>query len=84
MGTLIKIKQIYLMNKVERILIVDDDEFIRLSLKMLLEQHYKNIEVLADPKRIETLLQRQSVDVVLLDMNYRKVPAWRNRWRARP
>jgi len=60
------------MNNIERILIVDDDEFIRLSLKMLLDQHYKNVEVLADPKRIESLIQRERIDVVLLDMNYRK------------
>jgi two-component system response regulator HydG len=72
MGTLNKNGQIYLMNNAERILIVDDDEFIRLSLMMLLEQYYKNVEVLADPKRIETLLQHNKVDVVLLDMNYRQ------------
>ena len=60
------------MNKADRILIVDDDEFIRLSLKMLLEQHYNNVDVLADPKRIEVFLQQQRIDVVLLDMNFRQ------------
>lgn len=67
-----KLPKFTFMNNVDRILIVDDDEFIRLSLKMLLEQHYKNVDVLADPKRIELFLQQQRIDVVLLDMNFRQ------------
>ena len=50
---------------------VDDDEFIRLSLGMLLDQYYDHVEVLADPKRLEHVLQKTFFDVVLLDMNFK-------------
>jgi two-component system response regulator HydG len=53
------------------ILIVDDDEFIRLSLKMLLDQHYAHVDVLSDPKRLVHYLKNSAFDVVLLDMNFR-------------
>ncbi len=55
-----------------RILIIDDDEFIRLSLKMLLEQYYSSVTVLEDPKKLTTQLNENKYDVALLDMNFRQ------------
>ena len=57
--------------KVGKILVVDDDQYVTLSLRMLLEQHFKKVEVLNAPKLIPETLARQVFDVVLLDMNFR-------------
>lgn len=57
--------------KVGKILVVDDDQYVTLSLRMLLEQHFKKVEVLNAPKLIPETLTRQVFDVVLLDMNFR-------------
>ncbi len=60
------------MNPVEgKILIVDDDPYIILSLKTLLEQHYTYVRTLNDPDDITALVKEESFDVVLLDMNFK-------------
>ena len=61
------------MNKATgNILIVDDDEFVLLSIKLLLEPHFKNVTSANSPERIPSLLDRNDIDVVLLDMNFRQ------------
>lgn len=57
--------------KVGKVLVVDDDQYVTLSLRMLLEQHFKKVEVLNAPKLIPETLSKQVFDVVLLDMNFR-------------
>jgi DNA-binding NtrC family response regulator len=52
------------------IVIVDDDDYIRLSLKVLLDPHYSKITCLSSAEEIPDLLLRQSADVMLLDMNF--------------
>lgn len=60
------------MNKIPaNILIVDDDEFVLLSIKILLEPHFHHVKTLSNPERIPALLEREAVDVVVLDMNFR-------------
>jgi two-component system response regulator HydG len=54
------------------ILIVDDDEFVLLSIKLLLEPHFKSVVTANNPERIPSLLDRSEIDVVLLDMNFRQ------------
>ncbi|MDD5149826.1 MAG: sigma-54 dependent transcriptional regulator [Flavobacterium sp.] len=54
-----------------RILIVDDQEEILFSLKMILKKHYETIFATNNPKKIIPLLSENQIDVVLLDMNYR-------------
>lgn len=54
-----------------RILIVDDQEEIIFSLKMILKKHYETIFATNNPKKIIPLLSENQIDVVLLDMNYR-------------
>jgi two-component system, NtrC family, response regulator HydG len=54
------------------ILIVDDDEFVILSIKLLLEPHFENVLTCSTPERIPALLERNEIDVVLLDMNFRQ------------
>lgn len=55
-----------------KILIVDDDEFVLLSLKILLEQNGIESITAHNPERIPTLLEKECVQTVLLDMNFRQ------------
>ncbi|HEU4788902.1 MAG TPA: sigma-54 dependent transcriptional regulator [Flavobacterium sp.] len=53
------------------ILIIDDQEDILFASKMLLKKHFENIFTLNNPKNVVELLAKNTIDVVLLDMNYR-------------
>lgn len=53
------------------ILIIDDQEDILFTVKMLLKKHYETIYTLSNPKNIVQLLAENEIDLVLLDMNYR-------------
>lgn len=53
-----------------KILVVDDDEHILLSLKILLEPDFGEILCLNDPNQIPLILKDNHVDIILLDMNY--------------
>ena len=57
--------------KQAKILIVDDQEEILFSAKMILKKHFEEIFTTNDPKKIITILGDNQIDVVLLDMNYR-------------
>ncbi len=52
------------------ILIVEDDEHVVLTSRMILKQYFENIESLSSPKTLETKLRQQDYDVILLDMNF--------------
>jgi two-component system response regulator HydG len=53
------------------ILLVDDDEFVLLSIKLLLDSHFQVVKTVNNPERIPALLDREQFDVVVLDMNFR-------------
>lgn len=53
------------------ILVIDDQEDILFSVKMLLKKHFEAIYTLNNPKNVIQLLADNTIDVVLLDMNYR-------------
>ena len=53
-----------------KILIVDDNEDILFTLKMLLRPRVENITTCSDPKEINRLVSRNQYDVILLDMNF--------------
>jgi DNA-binding NtrC family response regulator len=53
------------------ILVIDDQEDILFASKMLLKKHFENIFILNNPKNVVELLAKNTIDVVLLDMNYR-------------
>ncbi len=53
------------------ILIVDDDDLVSLSIKLLLEPHFQKVVTSGTPERIPAMLRSESVDVLLLDMNFR-------------
>ena len=53
------------------ILVIDDQEDILFASKMLLKKHFENIFTLNNPKNVVDLLAKNTINVVLLDMNYR-------------
>ncbi len=53
------------------IIIIDDQEDILFAAKMLLKKHFETIITLNNPKNSIKILSETTVDVVLLDMNYR-------------
>ncbi len=53
-----------------KILVVDDDEGILLSARVVLRKHFQRIEILTVPDRIPEILNREQFDVILLDMNF--------------
>ena len=55
-----------------KILIIDDDQYITISLKMLLEEHFKTVITEKKPEKIPFLLNQRDYDVIILDMNFRQ------------
>lgn len=53
------------------ILVIDDQEDILFSAKMLLKKHFETIYTISNPKNVIQLLAENNIDLVLLDMNYR-------------
>ena len=56
--------------ELNKILIIDDDEDVLLAAKMLLKRHIKEVVIEKDPRKIPFLLNNDSFDVILLDMNF--------------
>ncbi len=55
-----------------KILVVDDNEDVLLSLNMLLRQHVEGVRVLTDPNDIGRLMDSFDPNVIILDMNFRR------------
>jgi len=54
-----------------RILIIDDNEDVLFSLKLLLEPYLEQVHTSPEPEQILNLMDQVNPDVILLDMNYR-------------
>ncbi len=52
------------------ILIIDDDQDVLLSARLLLKRHFSLITTVEDPRRAPSLMEEESYDVILLDMNF--------------
>jgi len=60
------------MKKIEgTLLVVDDDKDVRLSAAIFLKEHFQKVMTAERPTNIIPTIQKEGVDVVLLDMNYR-------------
>lgn len=57
---------------INKILIIDDDEDVLLAAKMLLKKHAKEVIIEKNPNKIPFLLNNDTYDVILLDMNFSK------------
>ena len=58
------------MKSFNKILIVDDDRDVLLAARLFLKRHAARVDTEADPNQIPHLLQNESYDVILLDMNF--------------
>jgi two-component system, NtrC family, response regulator HydG len=59
-----------MVNKIGKILIVDDDEDVLKAAQMFLKKHVESIHAEKNPANIPALLKNDSYDVILLDMNF--------------
>jgi DNA-binding NtrC family response regulator len=55
-----------------KLLIVDDDVDVLHTARLFLKQHFPTICLETDPDQLPALLQQESFDVLLLDMNFKK------------
>ncbi|MDE6043191.1 MAG: sigma-54 dependent transcriptional regulator [Muribaculaceae bacterium] len=55
-----------------KLLVVDDNEDILLSLRMLLQAHVESIRLIKNPERIPEFMDSFEPDVIILDMNFRQ------------
>jgi DNA-binding NtrC family response regulator len=55
-----------------KILMIDDDEDVLLAAKMLLKKQNHHVIIEKNPNKIPFLLNNDTYDVILLDMNYSK------------
>ena len=53
-----------------KILVVDDQKSILVSLQLLLQDEFEEVTTLSNPNCLLNTLQNQSIDVVVLDMNF--------------
>jgi len=60
------------MSSLAKVLIIDDEEDILLSLRMFLRNQVALVHTEHNPNLIPRLLRKEDYDVILLDMNYRK------------
>ena len=60
------------MNENGKILMIDDDEDVLLAAKMLLKKSNHQVIIEKNPNKIPFLLNNDSYDVILLDMNFSK------------
>ncbi|MGF1638066.1 MAG: sigma-54-dependent transcriptional regulator [Cyclobacteriaceae bacterium] len=56
--------------EIGKILIVDDDEDVLLAAKMLLKKHAHQVIIEKNPNKLPFLLNNDTYDVILLDMNF--------------
>lgn len=59
------------MSKQGTILVVDDNKAILTAMKMLLDTVFEKIITISSPEQIKSVLQKETPDVVLLDMNFK-------------
>jgi DNA-binding NtrC family response regulator len=58
--------------EIGKILMIDDDEDVLLAAKLLLKKHAHQVIMEKNPKKIPFLLNNDTYDVILLDMNFSK------------
>ena len=58
------------MEKLGKILIVDDNEDVLFALNLLLEPYAEKIKVTTTPERVEHFMNTFQPDIILLDMNF--------------
>jgi two-component system, NtrC family, response regulator HydG len=68
--TLIKFKLLFMIFK-SKVLIIDDDKDVLLSARVALRKHFDEVFLETSIKTATTVIRNNSIDVALLDMNFR-------------
>ena len=59
------------MSKIDgKILVLDDDQGVLYTAKMILKQHFQTVITERDPAKLDFLLNQHKYDVIVLDMNF--------------
>ncbi len=58
--------------EIGKILVIDDDEDVLIAAKLLLKKHAREVIIEKNPKKIPFLMNNDTYDVILLDMNFSK------------
>ncbi|ELR73918.1 Two-component system response regulator [Fulvivirga imtechensis AK7] len=53
------------------ILIVDDDEDVLITARMILRNHFEQVQTATSPKNLESLIRNNDLDIIILDMNFK-------------
>ncbi|MBV6647412.1 MAG: sigma-54-dependent Fis family transcriptional regulator [Cyclobacteriaceae bacterium] len=53
------------------ILVVDDDDDVLVTARMILKRDYHRVSTEPTPNRLESILRQEEVDLVILDMNFK-------------
>ncbi|OEK04516.1 sigma-54-dependent transcriptional regulator [Roseivirga misakiensis] len=53
-----------------KILVLDDDQGVLYTAKMILKQHFETVIIEKDPLKLDFLLNQHNYDVIVLDMNF--------------
>lgn len=54
------------------ILVIDDDEDVVTSIRLLLKQYFRKVSSLRSPTNLMSFLSQNTIDLILLDMNYHR------------
>lgn len=55
-----------------RLLVIDDDEDILTTIELFLDENFSTIITESNPKNVLSIIKNHKVDIILLDMNFRK------------
>jgi DNA-binding NtrC family response regulator len=53
-----------------KIMVIDDNAEILLSIELLLKKHFSKVQTLRTPTQLSSLLEKERFDVYILDMNF--------------
>lgn len=53
------------------ILIIDDDEDVLFTARTILKRVYERVSTENSPNRLESILKKESIDLIILDMNFK-------------
>jgi len=59
------------LKKKGHILIVDDDPDVLHTARMILKKEFEKVDVESSPIRLESILKKEDIDLVILDMNFK-------------
>lgn len=60
-----------MVKKKAHILVIDDDEDVLFTARTILKREYETVTTESTPNRLESILRKEQIDLVILDMNFK-------------